>query len=59
MTTTGGGAANCRVLRLAAGAGSRFVVDLESGKPTLRLAHVRRVIGVLDGELQLQVPAIP
>ena len=40
-------------LALAAGVGTRFIVDLESGKPTVRLAHVLRVIDALGGELQL------
>lgn len=40
-------------LALAAGVGVRFIVDLESGKPTLRLENVLRVIDALGGELQL------
>jgi y4mF family transcriptional regulator len=40
-------------LALAAGVGVRFIVDLEAGKPTLRLEHVLRVIHALSGELQL------
>lgn len=40
-------------LALAAGVGTRFIVDLESGKPTVRLEHVLRVIDALGGELQL------
>ena len=40
-------------LALAAGVGVRFIVDLESGKPTVRLEHVLRVIAVLGGELVL------
>jgi y4mF family transcriptional regulator len=40
-------------LALAAGVGVRFVVDLEAGKPTLRLEHVLRVIGALGGKLDL------
>lgn len=40
-------------LALAAGVGVRFIVDLEAGKPTLRLAKVLRVIDALGGELQL------
>jgi len=40
-------------LALAAGVGLRFVVDLEAGKPTLRLEHILRVIDALGGELQL------
>lgn len=40
-------------LALAAGVGVRFIVDLEAGKPTLRLEHVLRVIDALGGEVQL------
>lgn len=40
-------------LALAAGVGVRFIVDLESGKPTLRLEHVLRVIDALGGEIRL------
>lgn len=40
-------------LALAAGVGVRFIVELESGKPTLRLEQVLRVIDVLGGELML------
>ena len=40
-------------LALAAGVGVRFIVDLEAGKPTLRLEHVLRVIEALGGEIQL------
>lgn len=40
-------------LALAAGVGTRFIVDLEAGKPTVRLAHVLRVINALGGDLQL------
>ena len=40
-------------LALAAGVGTRFIVDLEAGKPTVRLEHVLRVIDALGGELQL------
>ena len=40
-------------LALAAGVGVRFVVELEAGKPTVRLEHVLRVIDALGGELQL------
>jgi hypothetical protein len=31
----------------------RFIVDLEAGKPTVRLENVLRVIDALGGELQL------
>lgn len=40
-------------LALAAGVGLRFIVDLEAGKPTLRLAQVLRVIEALGGDLAL------
>ncbi len=40
-------------LALAAGVGVRFIVDLEAGKPTLRLESVLRVIDALGGEIQL------
>jgi len=40
-------------LALAAGVGVRFIVDLEAGKPTVRLEHVLRVIDALGGEMQL------
>jgi HTH-type transcriptional regulator / antitoxin HipB len=40
-------------LALATGVGVRFLVELEAGKPTVRLDKVLRVIAGLDGELQL------
>jgi y4mF family transcriptional regulator len=40
-------------LALAAGVGVRFIVELEAGKPTLRLQNVLRVIDALGGELHL------
>ncbi len=40
-------------LALAAGVGLRFIVDLEAGKPTLRLQQMLRVIEALGGELCL------
>lgn len=46
-------------LALAVGVGPRFIVDLEAGKPTLRLENVLRVIDALGGELNLSgLPAI-
>jgi HTH-type transcriptional regulator / antitoxin HipB len=46
-------------LALAAGVGVRFIVDLEAGKPTVRLANVLRVIDALGGELQLSgIPVV-
>lgn len=38
-------------LALAAGVGVRFIVDLESGKPTLRLENILRVMHALGGSL--------
>lgn len=40
-------------LALSAGVGLRFIVDLEAGKPTLRIDNVFRVINALGGELDL------
>lgn len=40
-------------LALAAGVGARFVVELEAGKPTVRLQHTLRVLAALGGTLQL------
>lgn len=40
-------------LALAAGVGVRFIVDLEAGKPTLRLENVLRVLHALGGEVYL------
>jgi y4mF family transcriptional regulator len=40
-------------LALAAGVGLRFIVELEAGKPTVRLENVLRVIDVLGGEFNL------
>lgn len=46
-------------LALAAGVGVRFIVDLEAGKPTLRLENVLRVIDAVGGEIQLcGLPAV-
>jgi HTH-type transcriptional regulator/antitoxin HipB len=38
-------------LALAAGVSLRFIVDLESGKPTLRLEHILRVLHSLGASL--------
>lgn len=48
-------------LALAAGVGVRFIVELEAGKPTVRLGHVMRVVDALGGEIQLAglPPAAP
>ncbi len=40
-------------LALAAGVGVRFIVDLEGGKPTVRLDSVMRVINALGGVIHL------
>ena len=46
-------------LALAAGVGVRFMVDLEAGKPTLRLENVLRVVDALGGEIHLSgLPSI-
>ena len=41
-------------LALAAGVGVRFVVELEAGKPTVRLSSVLQVLQALGGTLQLE-----
>jgi y4mF family transcriptional regulator len=38
-------------LALAAGVGVRFIVELEAGKPTLRLENILRVVDALGGIL--------
>ncbi len=38
-------------LALASGVGVRFIVELEAGKPTLRLENVLRVLHALGGGL--------
>lgn len=40
-------------LALAAGVGLRFVVNLEAGKPSVRLEQVLRVIDALGGQVQI------
>ncbi|WNB78063.1 helix-turn-helix transcriptional regulator [Methylomonas koyamae] len=40
-------------LALTAGVGVRFIVDLEAGKPTVRLETVMRVIEALGGQVML------
>jgi y4mF family transcriptional regulator len=40
-------------LALAAGVGVRFIVDLEAGKPTLRLESILRVLHALGGSLAI------
>jgi y4mF family transcriptional regulator len=41
---------------LAAGVGIRFVSELERGKPTVRVAHVLRVLEALGLELTIVDP---
>lgn len=43
-------------LALASGVGIRFIVDLESGKPTVRLESVLKVIEALGGEMIVSFP---
>ena len=38
-------------LALAAGVGVRFIVDMEAGKPTLRLENILRVLHALGAKL--------
>ncbi len=40
-------------LALAAGVGVRFIVDLEAGKPTIRLEQTLRVVQALGGTFML------
>jgi HTH-type transcriptional regulator / antitoxin HipB len=40
-------------LALAAGVGLRFIVELEAGKPTVRLEQMLRVVDALGGSLTL------
>ncbi len=47
-------------LALAAGVGVRFVVELEAGKPTVRLENILRVLNALGGSLAVDgLPASP
>jgi HTH-type transcriptional regulator / antitoxin HipB len=41
-------------LALAAGVGVRFIVDLEAGKPTLRLETILKVLHALGGTLAVE-----
>ena len=41
-------------LALAAGVGVRFIVDLEAGKPTIRLATLLKVLNALGGSLAVE-----
>ncbi len=40
-------------LALAAGVGLRFIVELEAGKPSLRIAQALRVINTLGGQIAI------
>ncbi len=40
-------------LALAAGVGVRFIVDLEAGKPTLRLETILKVLHALGGTVMV------
>lgn len=46
-------------LALASGTGRRFIVDLEKGKPTLRLSSTLDVLRALGLQLELLDPAAP
>jgi y4mF family transcriptional regulator len=41
-------------LALAAGVGVRFIVEMEAGKPSLRLSSVLQVLGALGGRLAVE-----
>ncbi|CAM3795939.1 helix-turn-helix transcriptional regulator [Polynucleobacter brandtiae] len=41
-------------LALAANVGVRFIVELEAGKPTIRLENILRVLQALGGVLSLE-----
>jgi len=41
-------------LAIAAGVGLRFIVELEAGKPTVRLEQTLRVVAALGGSLNIQ-----
>ena len=41
-------------LALAAGVGVRFIVELEAGKPTVRLESILRVLNALGGSLAVE-----
>ena len=43
-------------LALTAGVGVRFIVELEAGKPTVRLENVLRVVKALGGRLAVEGP---
>lgn len=41
-------------LALAAGVGVRFIVELEAGKPTIRLQTLLKVLNTLGGSLAVE-----
>ena len=41
-------------LALAAGVGVRFIVDLEAGKPTIRLETLLKVLNALGGSFAVE-----
>jgi y4mF family transcriptional regulator len=41
-------------LALAAGVGVRFIVELEAGKPTVRLENILQVVEALGGKLAVE-----
>ncbi len=41
-------------LALSAAVGVRFIVELEAGKPTLRLQNILRVLNALGGSLAVE-----
>ena len=43
----------------AAGVGLRFIVDLEAGKPTVRLGLVLQVLEALGCEIRISPPGLP
>jgi y4mF family transcriptional regulator len=44
-------------LAAACGVGVRFIVDLEAGKPTLRLSKALQVLATLGCEVSITTPA--
>lgn len=46
-------------LALASGVGVRFIVEMEAGKPSLRLALVMRVLHALGGTLAVTGLPVP
>ena len=46
-------------LALAAGVGVRFIVELEAGKPTVRLESLLKVVHALGGSLAVEGLPLP